>query len=451
MCFPELADWGGALDEDDPPDSRPVEPPDRSPTKRQIEAGEQLGRILQEMGGESGALLGSVLKKAALSPTAAPPMSTSADAQASRRSNRRKKDATCLLFIRSPEQSFKKVNPSQAQRAAWQAVSARRDSLWRELLEKAFEAYQRQLPVRRKWWKVIYGDYLLDRRLPEIKTLRQFQRLIRPGLIEIEAPPDSGRPPAINLVLSATWAVDGMPVVLRDGKIAGDDADESRETIKHPTFGVLERIPSDDPMEYIREWEKPRAPGVSGFAKARRVATRPWNGVARFDPLLEFAWVAEDRAAYAHDRARADAPASQMAWEFANGQFELRVYAPAGQPPSEAQARAWKAFRAAEKRNAAEVIDTIFAQYQETCEVRRRNFKDRYVDDVIPIIKDPSGLRELIQLGCIHVHPADARGRVTIAFQFVASYDDDGISAMWREGSFREWGTWKDAEFRGLR
>ena len=57
---------------------------------------------------------------------------------------------------------------------------------------------------------------------------------------------------------------------------------------------------------------------------------------------------------------------------------------------------------------------------------------------------DVAGLRDLIQLRHLHVHPADDSGRVTIAFQFVAVYDYAGITALGRDGRFEEWGVWND-------
>lgn len=457
--FARFAGWGGALDEKDPPDTRPATPPDRSPTRRQLEARDQLAAIAKELGGAEGEMLGSLLANfgANMQAKAAPAAEAVEEDEEEDEDAKLLRQGVCGLII---DMNGRRAKPIKGQRAAWDALVARSDALWDELLEQSLAIYQRQLPVRRKWWKVVYGDYLLDRRLPEVTNVEQFTRLIRPGMFRIKPPADKKAASTdISIHVLATWEVDGFGVIIRDGQIAEfgqvvdvvHPATGPRETIHHPVFGPLRRIPSEDVMEYINEWETPKEPGVSGFENARRVATRPWQGLARFDPLLDYAMVADARAAYAHDRERADRPESGMAWEFADGAFELRVYAPAGQPPSTAQADAWSAFRAGEARYARDLIDAVFRQYQETCEVRRRNWTDRYVDDNVPVLNAPEGLRELIQLRHIHVHPADEAGRVTIAFQFVAAYDYDGFSALWRDGKFEEWGTWKDAEFRGLR
>ena len=65
-------------------------------------------------------------------------------------------------------------------------------------------------------------------------------------------------------------------------------------------------------------------------------------------------------------------------------EFEVRVYAGRGEPPSEPQARAFAAFRADDARYAAEMVQTVFEIYQEVCEIRRKNWPDRHVDDLSP-------------------------------------------------------------------
>ncbi len=122
------------------------------------------------------------------------------------------------------------------------------------------------------------------------------------------------------------------------------------------------------------------------------------------------------------------------------------MYAGRGEPPSEPQARAFAAFRADDARYAAEMVQTVFEMYQEVCEIRRKNWPDRHVDDLLPFLNSSEGLRDRMQLRCIHVHVPDANGQVTLGFQFVCSWDYEGFSALWRDGKAREWGVWKDAE-----
>ncbi len=259
-------------------------------------------------------------------------------------------------------------------------------------------------------------------------------------------------------VLDALTAFDtvlaGFGALVRDGRVADVGhidlvhplTKPRRPVIEHPVFGRLGRIPEDDAMEFVNQWKRPTEPGVSGFAGAKSGGPWPWEGLVKCDPFLEYCYVASNRADFVHQDRNAARPQSKLAWEFVGGEFEVRVYAGRGQEPAEAQARAWEAFHADEKKYAGEMMGEMFKMYQEVCEIRRKNWLDKYVDDVIPILSGPDGLKDLVQLRCIHVHPADANGGVTIGFQFVCSWDYDGISALWREGKVREWGVWDDAK-----
>lgn len=452
----KLSQWGAALDEKDPPDTRPAEKPDRSPTKKQLEAREKLAEITQQMGGEEGAALAGMMtgflnrmEAAGNEPLEEEEIEDDEDMKALRQG----------LVTVQVEAKSARSKPSDAQRKAWEALLARGDAIWDELLKESFEIYKRQMPARRKWWQTIYGDYLLEKKFPKVKSIKEFSRLVRPFGFQVKQSIDKKDPSAeITLRVLATWEVDGLGVIIHDGKIVEfaqvieimGPSKANLETIKHPMFGHLRRIASDDAMEYIGEWEI-SGDGELGFENARRVTTRPWKGFVTFDPLLEYSMVSDMRAQYAHDRGNAEYPASRMAWEFANGEFEIRVYAANGEKPSKEQADAWTNFKKGEKKFAAEMIESIFQQYQETCAVKRDNYKDRYVGDNVPILKNKVGLRELIQLRHIHIHPADKNGQVAIAFQFVASYDYDGFTAFWRNGKFTDWGEWKDAAFQGFK
>jgi len=84
--------------------------------------------------------------------------------------------------------------------------------------------------------------------------------------------------------------------------------------------------------------------------------------------------------------------------------------------------------------------------YQEVSETRRcLNAGDEDVNTLIPALTGPTGLCDLMQMRCIHVHPAK-EGKVTLAFQFVCSWDYDGLTAFWRNGQIYDWGTWNDAK-----
>jgi hypothetical protein len=348
----------------------------------------------------------------------------------------------------------KRAQPSKAQRAAWQALLERGDTMWNDIAREALAVYQRQRPQRVYLWKRVYGDHLLNQRLPDVKTTAAMKKLIRPITVRIKPPIDKKAASAdIGIHVASTWHGDGFGVIVCEGKIAevGPVLDlvhtspKPRETIEHKSFGKLQRIPDDDPWEVIDQWKMPKEPGTSGFDKAKRGGPWPWEGRMRFDAMLDYAMIADHRAQYMRDRANADRPESHMAWEFADREFDLRVYAGRGKPPSDAQARAFEQFRAAEKMLAKELIATIFQQYQEVWRIRRQHYKDRYVEDNIPELKSPDELRDLMQLRHIHVHEPDKQAVVTIAMQFVCTWDYDGFTAFWRDGKIVEWGEWKDA------
>jgi hypothetical protein len=276
--------------------------------------------------------------------------------------------------------------------------------------------------------------------LPEFETTVAMRDYLRPFTFRIK-PADKGTKIAdVGIHLMSSWCVDGIGVLVRNGAVVEVGPVDLVHPIRvrgaafeHPVFGTLSRIPDDDPWEVIDQWKPPRAPKTSGFEGVKRGGPWPWEGLTRCDAFREFAMVADDRAEFIHNRARADAPRSRVNWNLANGEFILRVYAAAGEEPTDAQAAATAAFRKVERIQVAAMLAEIYAQYQETCEIRRKNWIDGHVDDVIPRITSPEGLRDLIQLVHVHVHPEDKDGRVTIAFQFVCTFDYDGFTALWRD------------------
>jgi Domain of unknown function (DUF6985) len=440
------------LDEEDEFDPTPPWPAERGPTRGMLEAKAQLEAMAAQSSPEEAALLkmaiGFTDRVAAAReqpPSEQPQKHQPSDQELALRRG------VLDLYI---DMARKRSKPSKAQRAAWQAFIDRGNAIWDEIADEALTVYQRQRPMRVKHWKRTYGDYLLNRRLPETKTPAAMTKLIRPIAMRIKPPLDKKATTAdISIHVACTWEVDGFGVIIRDGKIDefGDvmglvhTSPKPRETIEHNIFGTLRRIPDDDPFEVIDQWQMPTAPGKSGFDGVKRGGPWPWDGRMRFDEMLDYGMNADERAKYMRDRANADRPESRMSWEFADGEFDLRVYAGRGKPPSDMQAKAFERFRADQKKLAAELIASIFQQYQEVWKTRRQHYKDRYVEDNIPEIHSPDELRDLMQLRHIHVHEPDKQGVVTIAMQFVCTWDYDGFTAFWRDGQIAEWGEWKDA------
>jgi hypothetical protein len=453
VSFPYLSKFGRVMDEADEEDPTPQWTAEKGPTKGMLEARGQLEEMISQSAGKEAELLKMAMgfaDRMAAAREQSPPGKKASQPPPSEEELQWRQGRLDLYI----DMDGKRAKPSKAQRAAWQTFLERGDAIWDEIAKHSLAIYLRQRRMRVELFKRVYGTHLLDRRLPDIKTAAAMKKLIRPVTIRIKPPLDKKAATAdISIHVAATWHGDGFGVVIRDGRIAEFGAvldvvhtsPKPRETIEHKTFGTLRRIPDDDPFEVIDQWQMPTEQGRSGFDKAKRGGPWPWEGRTRFDAMLDYAMIADDRAKYMRDRAHADRPESHMAWEFADGEFDLRVYAGRGKEPSDAQAKAFERFRADENRLAAELIKAIFAQYQEVWQIRRELYKDRHVEDNIPEPTSPDGLRDLMQLRHIHVHEPDSQGRVTIAMQFVCTWDYDGFTAFCRDGEIAEWGTWKDA------
>jgi hypothetical protein len=199
----------------------------------------------------------------------------------------------------------------------------------------------------------------------------------------------------------------------------------------------------------------------------------PWEGTTRCEPLRDFFLAADDRATFKFDPAHAEQPQSAMPWDFAQGNLDLRVYAPHGQEPTDAQAQAFAAFKADEAVHAAAIVAAIFEHYTKNLEKHRSRWRDEninspidslaaravqgvmggggqrhpgYIDEIIPKLDSPDGLHDRMWLKHVHVHPTDENGGVTIAFQFVCMWIGDGFTVHWRDGNVEKIGRWKTAE-----
>src|SRR5688572_8464138 len=70
--------------------------------------------------------------------------------------------------------------PSRKQRDAWNQIAARGDAAWGELMSLMIAQYQRQHPIRVRWWRAIYGDLFIDQALPEVQDAAAMKKLVRP-------------------------------------------------------------------------------------------------------------------------------------------------------------------------------------------------------------------------------------------------------------------------------
>jgi hypothetical protein len=166
-AFGYLATFGQALDEDDADDPRPPLPPETGPTRGMIEARGQLEAILAQSTGDVAAVLAAALGSAQRAHQAPGPSlaKEKSEPTAEELALRR---GVCDLAVDTGARHGK---PSRAQRAAWRALLDRGDALWDEIAAHALAAYLRQRPMRVRMWRRVYGDHLLDRRLPEAGTV----------------------------------------------------------------------------------------------------------------------------------------------------------------------------------------------------------------------------------------------------------------------------------------
>jgi hypothetical protein len=339
-----------------------------------------------------------------------------------------------------------------AQRRAWEKLTARGDAVWDEVIQKAVAVYNSQRDVRVQVWKATYPTLPVERRLPAVNDAVAMRPLVVAVGIRIKPPAKQGAAD-IGVHFACSWCADGFGAIIRDGTVAEVGAFDlvhpmkmrSADALQHPVFGPLRRIPDDDPWEKIEQWKMPTQAGQSGFEGAKSSGPGPWEGSVRCDLLHPFVLAADDRAKYTHDRREADAPKSAMAWDYACGEFELRVHADAAQEPSKEQAESFRAFRAREKEVASAVVRTIFDDYQKNCEARRRDWIDHYVDELCPVLNDYKGLRDIMQLRRINVLPAGADGKCPLAFQFVSTWDSDGFTVTVGNGQVKL-GKWDDAK-----
>ena len=445
-----------ALAEDDE-QSRDVGPRKKlAPTRRQIEAKAMLKEKAKEMGCLAGILVGIAMPIFQRLMQGRNKQGTSGTSSGN---NPRRQSTKITIRITSLDENQKPSEsqpPSEAQRNAWKSFAARGPAVWDELVQRVMPVYQLQWPMRSRVWKSIYGEVGYERHLPEITNSDELKRLVRPSIFFIASDRDTDSVD-IGIAFSATWHMDGFGALIRDGKVfevghpgvAHSEKPVRQDRFEHSVFGALARIPDQDPWELIDQWQMPTEPGTSGFANAKRGGPHPWEGYVRCDPFLQFASVADKKAEFLNHDPHADRPSSSMAWEYANGTFEIRVYADRDALPSEAQAQAFADFHKNKNVYVPEIVKSIFEKYQRECKTNRENWKDRYVDDLIPVLKNSEGLNDRMQLRCIHIHPGNAEIPVTIALQFVCTWNYDGFTAFFRNGCVERFGMWNDARLYG--
>lgn len=423
--LPFFAGSGGNIDRVVAPHDGPLPPVERELTGRQVAAKQELDALARTLPLGERLMLGALQVFGAA--VAAMPASKNVEEDDDPLSPERLfREGRCWVTIAAANPSRP---PSAGQQAAWTKLLERGDALWDEVMARAFAEYRVQQPVRVRWWRAVYDDYRLEHALPEISCPAEMRHLIRPRQLEVRAAPKKAAAADIILHFESSWHRDGFCVLIRDGQVAdldsgwklAGDQPRPRARLTHPVFGTLARMQDG----------------------------RPWEGTVRVPAFGEYLMVAEQRASFRKDRKSFGPPQSNMPWEFVYGAFDLRVHTAPGEEPSEGQAQALAAFLQDEREHVAAITDWLFEHYTTHYETHRRDFQDRYRDENVPKLESPEGLRELIQLYQLHVHP-ERDGEVALGFWLLRSWDPGSdsdaafpgpdLGLRWRDGQIEEMG-----------
>jgi len=305
----------------------------------------------------------------------------------------------------------------RAQRAAWQQIATRDETVWQDTMAMEQTDYQTQRPVRVKWWKATFGDLPFDRELPQINDLAQLSEHCRPYGIKIHQ--SVARTADVSMHFMCSWIREGFSVRIRNGKpIAIESTQDSwwpnpERVIQHPTLGSLRMYSNGD----------------------------VWFGHFRCDPMLEYQRIVEQRAASQQAGLHRDRPRSEMWWNYAHGRFGLYIDVdPPGAEPDPRQFAALQAFSRDESRNLAIILDAVYLRYQQ-----RRQESPRDYFSVEPHLQHPEQLKEMIELINVYVHPPADDGTVRLVFELHCSFQRSMI-ILWRNGAIERFGKWGDHE-----
>lgn len=269
-----------------------------------------------------------------------------------------------------------RLKPTDAQRQAWAIIRGRRDAVWDELMARLLEAYRRQRPERVRRWRAVYGDYGLDRMIPDLKTVRGLKKLVRP--MEVVVQPCSVPPaqtPDVLVQFVGVWLNSGFAAVVRDGRVAefvsysAPDREKDPVRFTHPAMGRL-------------RWNDHYG---------------AWIGDLKWDGLESFAKVAPLRAAFEADRARFKNPGTpeDWFWETLDGRFTTVIHVNDAELPTARQAEAYAAFCADGARHAGAIANAVVK------ECRRSGLS--------PAPKNGDEVREHLDVASVNIFPDDPK------------------------------------------
>ena len=304
--------------------------------------------------------------------------------------------------------------PSHEQRAAWRTFFDNRARIVGELLDRARAAYVRQRPARLYWWTEMYGgdDPLLPEALPDIQTVGELRKLVRPHRFVVWESRQSHPPPLwIAIQFDAAWdRGSGFAALVR-----GD------QLVKFGSHELAESLPPAHPKSDATPFER---------------------ALVHFEPFARLRCVVDERERYARYR-RDPAFRPAPSWDFIEGNFELEADSPDGQIAAQ-QVEAFNAFMRDPQHTADVVLDAILGYYRQVLDNYHRGYEDpEEADRLMPPIDSRDGLRDLITFQTMRIStPDDGRGEPPfIGLGFACSWDEEhGLYVRWRDGAVEEVG-----------
>lgn len=241
----------------------------------------------------------------------------------------------------------------------------------------------------------------------DVKDRKGMKKIVRPYQIIIQPPGPRTDTCEVEITFRSTW-FNGMRARIRDGQVMG---------FRRNPFRPIEQ----EPTEWLTH------PDLGELGKG---ADGIWHGITRCEPFCEFLNVAIDRAEFRDDPDEFGPIESTLAWDIARGEFELKVYASAA--PATAQVRSWQSFRRHEAAYADRVVASIFEDYCRSLEPRRAAWDRSYIEDRLPTLRSPAGLRELLELESVNLLPARGSGKADIGFEFSSAWQTR-VGVRWRD------------------
>jgi hypothetical protein len=311
----------------------------------------------------------------------------------------------------------KRREPNERQRTVWQSMKKRGDALWEEALDALIVEYQRQWPLRARYYRQVCADKRLrEQVLPERVDREAMRQMIVPVSCTLEWPDSNHGTTDFSLTLIVTWFVDPLNVYVRDARVTevvpmGWFMNRRNPRTENPVFGTIRRRPN------------------SGM---------PWVGEVEIEPFTKWAALAVDRQHWDESYDRRD-ERSSLPFHVPRGSAGVLIHGSPNQPPTARQEAAF-----AEAKTVAvtgEVIRELFAHYQEIAAERRKGYKGSGRNAAIPPLKSPTGLREITELKWMSVFPEEESQPIAIGFEFHGSWTGcaglagfDGCGVRWRGG-----------------